>query len=170
MKTILIALASLTVFTCTATKPTTVKVTVVKEQAEDTGERKLFMQPGWIPDSDMQLSLERSDDMPQNTVHLTAILTNKCMTLEGYNIVFNVDNELYFFPPMDGVPNCRTNTRVQNDETIRKYVITVPFIEKLIKAKQVYVSLEYSEGDFSQGGFTSAKYGFKEFYAKVQQF
>ncbi|MGL1936430.1 MAG: hypothetical protein OCD01_15475 [Fibrobacterales bacterium] len=157
-KVIITAVASMVLVTCSTTKPKTV---TIEESAFST---KVTMQAGWLPDTEALLSLSASISDEAKELKLHAILPNRCNPDLDDALTISLDKELYFITPEKESIHCQLNSRTGSSETIQSYIITLPFLERLIKSEEVLVQINYAEGEFSTGGYATAKDGFVEFF------
>ncbi|MGL1903813.1 MAG: hypothetical protein OCC49_16875 [Fibrobacterales bacterium] len=157
-KVIITAIASMVLVTCSTTKPKTVSI---DEQGFTT---KVSMQPGWLPNTEALLSLSATVSAETNELMLHAILPNRCNSDTDDALTITLDEELYFILPEKESIHCQVNSRTGSSETIQSYIITLPFLERLIKSDEVFVQINYADGEFSTSGYSTAKDGFVEFF------
>jgi hypothetical protein len=144
--------------------------------------KELSMEPAWLPESAIKLSLFKNTIMQPNEIVLTVVVTGARNFDKGENVRFNVDGKIYSFSSIDDMTDLRTSAGYYgrgiylspSNWSSKRYVITKDFLATILNAKDVWVRVDlvktYAEGEFSYDGPTCARPAFREFYERMNAF
>ena len=143
--------------------------------------KQLSMEPAWLYNSPIKLSLLKTTKMPDSLVALIAVVKGAHNFSSGKSLQFNVDGEVFAFESIDSFTDINTDSGVYSSVAYippsnwssKRYVVSKKFIKRLIDANEVWVKIdlfkEFVEGRFSSDAPTTARPAFREFYKRISQ-
>lgn len=136
-------------------------------KSEIDGSKTLYMNPGWLFNTPMQLGLVMFSTN-KTRILLTAKLTGIHKIEKTDSLAFNIDSEVVKLSADDE----KTEHSVERTTkwSSKTYVINKQLLEKIVNAKRVFVNFGGIEADFSKGGPTTAKNGFNDFFKRLATF
>lgn len=141
--------------------------------------KQLSMEPAWLYDSKIKLSLFKTTKMDDNLVVMYVFVEGSRIFSRGKSLKFNVDGKIYAFKSIDDLTDINTSPGIYNNIVYippynwssKRYIVTKDFIKRLIDARRVWVRVELSkefvEGEFSSDAFTTARPAFRKFYRSM---
>lgn len=142
--------------------------------------KEIIVKPGWVGNS-IKLGLFKNSKMPKDQVFLSVVVIGAKLFSSGKNLKINIDGQKLEFEPIETTTTIETKSGASSgniyipavNESSKAYLVSMDFIDKLNKAKSAVVKVElqnsYVEGEFSSGGYTTAKPGFQEFMLKAKE-
>lgn len=167
MKYALLAIAALTLSSC-ATMPGGVRV----EESKVDGTREISLEPGWLYNSQIKVGLHQNTKMKPDEVLMEIQLSSAEGIEQKDSLVINIDGDIKKFSAADS--KTHFTTYADNVWSSRRYMVDVAFVKKMLEGKSVWMKVNtrgpvYIEGEFSKGGFTTAKDGFPKFLAELEK-
>lgn len=167
MKHLLLMFALLALSSC-ATMPGGVRVS----ESKVDGAQEVSLEPGWLYNSQIKVGLHHSSKMKPNEVLMEIQLSSAEGIESKDSLVVNIDGEIRKFSAADSKTNFQTYA--DNVWSSRQYLVDVDYVKKMLAGKSVWMKVNtrgpvYLEGEFSKGGFTTAKDGFPKFLAEVEK-
>ncbi len=128
------------------------------------GTRQLNMEPGWLQNSSIKLSLTKNSKWPKNQYLLTVHLSGGVNIETKNSLHFNVDGSEYHFTSDDSM------TKFESPHgslwSYKSYFVKRDFLEKIVAGNNVGVKVDtfngYLTGKFTEIA-TGAKPAFREF-------
>ena len=141
--------------------------------------KQLSMEPAWLYNSPIKLSLFKTTKMADSIVVIYATVKGAYNFSSNKSLQFNIDGKIYDFSSIDNLTDIITDSGIYNNVAYippsnwssKRYIITKEFIKHLIDANKVWVKINLSqkfvEGKFSSDAPTTARPAFREFYRKI---
>ena len=145
------------------------------------GSMQINMEPAWLYNSPIKLALFKNSKMPDSTIVLIAVVKGAHSFSGGQSLHFNIDGKLESFSAIDNLTDIETESGFYgsgiyipaSNWSSKRYLITKDFLNRLIKAGDVWVKIElrkeFVEGRFSSDAPTTARPSFKDFYNKIEK-
>lgn len=143
--------------------------------------RQITIEPAWLYNSPIKLSLTKTSKMPDSTIVLDAVVQGAYNFSQGPSLNFNIDGEIFSFESIDAMTDINTTSGVYNSVAYispsnwssKRYIITKSFLNKLINGKRVWVKIDLSkvfvEGEFSSDAPTTARPAFQDFLSRINK-
>jgi len=143
------------------------------------GSKQITIEPAWLYDSPIKLSLMKNTKMAEQSIILTVVVKGTHTFATGKSLHFNIDNEIVSFEAMDTFTDIETTPGLYNSVaslpasnwSSKRYTVTKDFINRIINANDVWVKVEltktFVEGKFSSDAPTIARKPFKSFMEKI---
>jgi hypothetical protein len=144
--------------------------------------RQISMEPAWLYDSPIKLSLFWNSNMKNGDIYLYGTVKGAHSIARGQSLHFNVDGKIKSFSSTDTFTDFQTTSGgVYNSSYIagsnwstKRYLINSKFLTEILSAKYVAVKIdlqkEYVEGVFSRDAMTTARPAFRNFRAKASRY
>ena len=149
------------------------------DKSEFDGSTMIHMEPAWVGNSLIKFGLFRSSKMYKNEVILKVLVNGIYRFANDDSLEIKIDGELLKPRLADGYTDYNhTSGQVFKGHyyagsswTLQQYVITKSDIKRMIEAKKVLVRIKFrnsfTDGNFSQGGMTTALNGFRSFILQL---
>ena len=153
-------------------------------ESEFDGTKSVYMKSGDIYGSsgNIRIGLFRSESMPNREVMMTVTIRG----LEDFprnepSLFFNVDGTIDSLTTVSKSTDYETSEVFANEFAYispenwssANYIVSTGYIKRLIYSGSVKIRVatneSYHEGNFSKGGWSTAKDGFKDFLQKLQE-
>ncbi|MDH4026785.1 MAG: hypothetical protein OEU57_15380 [Desulfuromonadales bacterium] len=143
------------------------------------GSKQLIMEPAWLYSSIIKLALFKSSKMPNEKLILTAVVRGSHIFDDDPSLHFNIDGETLSLSSVDRLRDIDTSEGftgsgfyvAPSNWSSKDYLVDVSFLEKIITAEDVYVTVEltdfYAEGIFSSDAPITARQAFKDFLKQI---
>ena len=141
--------------------------------------KQIEIEPAWLWNSEIKLSLMKNSKMEEDEIILTAIVKGAHLISKDKSIHFNIDGEKISFKSIDNFTDIETSPGLYNSVasipasnwSSKRYLVTKDFITKIVDANKVWVRIDldktYIEGEFSKDAPTTAKKPFKSFMDSI---
>ena len=155
---------------------------IIENVSSFDGSKELTMEPAWLYDSSIKLSLYQNTKMNDTDVVLTAIVKGAHSFSRGKSLHFNIDGEIVSYEPIDSTTDIETSSGFYgsgmyippSNWSSKRYAINVDFIERLVSAERVIIKIDlsksYVEGVFSSSAPTTARSPFREFHKRLSSY
>lgn len=140
-------------------------LTVAESKVEGT--KELSVSPGWLPGSWIKMGVYRNTKMlPDEAILVLEVQSMTIMSKDGLTI--NIDGEKTNFSSIDALSD------MHQGFFSKRFPVKLDYLKKIVAGKSVWVRIngngsQYSEGEFSKDGLTTARPGFKKFLEKYNE-